>query len=227
MNSTCELLASIRPVVGPAMSARPSPRLVAHTCCSCLTQCVRSLPLRVALRVCFVLTVTLLQSAAHAAVREDICLPAGTFPMIGGGATVLSHPTCFSPPATHLYPWETKHRSATRDAKDQFSGTRIVRYNFHDALYQCTKRRMRLPSVDELRALVAYATAADGKQDTYSIVALQNDARYPGGRYGWGGASYYWTNTLAGTGYRKVVDLKEGRVRIDHSSHRAYVSCVR
>jgi hypothetical protein len=40
---------------------------------------------------------------------------------------------------------------ATRkqSAPDPFNGVRVVRYDYHDALYHCAKRDMRLPTVDE------------------------------------------------------------------------------
>jgi hypothetical protein len=161
---------------------------------------------------------------------EEICMPEGTYPMIGGGATIFSHnKTCFSRPVTNRYSWEKKIPRAKRSAPDTFSGAPVARYDYHDALYQCSKRGMRLPAVDELKALFAYANTANGAVTggRYAIVAPKDDSHYPGGLYGWGGASVYWSHTFAGKGFHKVVNLIDGRVSIYHDSRVGYVSCVR
>jgi hypothetical protein len=161
---------------------------------------------------------------------EEICMPAGTYPMIGGGTTVFSHnKTCFSGPVTRRYSWEKKIPGTRRSAPDTFSGARVAQYDYHDALYQCSKRDMRLPTVDELKALFAYANIANAAVTggRYAIVAPRDDSHYPGGLYGWGGASVYWSHTFAGKGFHKVVNLSDGRVSIYHDSHVGYVSCVR
>lgn len=150
--------------------------------------------------------------------------------MFGGGTTVFSYnKTCFSRPATDTYPWEKKSPSATKGAPDPFNGSRVVRYDYHDALYHCAKRDMRLPTVNELKALFAYANTdnSTGTRSKYAIVAPKNDSRYPGGLYGWGGGSLYWSHTLAGKGFHKVVNLGNGRVSSYYDSHKSYVSCVR
>lgn len=150
--------------------------------------------------------------------------------MIGGGTTVFSHETTrFSRPVTTPYAWEKKIASAKRSAPDTFSGARIVQYDYHDALYHCTKRHMRLPTVEELKALFAYANADNGTATAtrYAIVAPGSDSRYSGGRYGWGGASMYWSHTFAGNGVHKVANLSDGRVSTFHDSQVGYVSCVR
>ncbi|MFM0260273.1 hypothetical protein [Paraburkholderia sediminicola] len=88
---------------------------------------------------------------------------------------------------------------------------------------------MRLPTIEELKALFAYTNADNGTAtaNRYAIVAQGNDSRYPGGLYGWGGASMYWSHTFAGNGVHKVVNLSNGRVSIFHDSQVGYVSCVR
>ncbi|MFL9999170.1 hypothetical protein PQR34_48145, partial [Paraburkholderia sediminicola] len=160
---------------------------------------------------------------------KEICMLEGTYPMVGGGATVFSRKTCFSRPVTNRYSSEKKIPLATRSAPDTFSGARIPRYDYHDALYQCSKRGMRLPTVDELKALFAYANTANAvvTGSRYAIVAPKDDPHYPGGLYGWGGASVYWSHTFAGKGFHKVVNLSDGRVSIYHDSRDSYVSCVR
>jgi len=163
------------------------------------------------------------------AAAEEICMPKGSYPMIAGGATVFSHDqTCFSRPVTNTFPWEKKIPRANSSIADQFNGTRVVRYDYHDALYQCAKRHMRLPAVEELSALFVYANtgnnAATGSK--YAIVAPENDSRYPGGLHGWGGSSTYWSRTFAGKGFHKVVNLENGRVSIYYNSRTGYVSCV-
>jgi hypothetical protein len=46
---------------------------------------------------------------------REICMPAGTYPMIGGGSTVFSHnKTCFSRHVTTRYSWEKKIPGARR-----------------------------------------------------------------------------------------------------------------
>jgi hypothetical protein len=176
-------------------------------------------------------------SASDAAATPDaiagvgqICMPAGTYRMAGGGATVFSQEkTCFSRPVTNRYRWEKKAAQAKRSVPDNFSGTRVARYDYQDALYQCAHRRMRLPTVQELGALFAYVNAANGATagSRYAIVAPANDPRYPGGIYGWGGASAYRSHTFAGNGLHKVVNLGDGRISIFHDSQAGYVSCVR
>lgn len=160
---------------------------------------------------------------------EKICMAKGIYPMIGGGTTAFSREsTCFSRPVTTPYAWEKKIARAKRNAPDTFSEARIVQYDYHDALYHCTKRKMRLPTVEELKALFVYANADNSKAtaNRYAIVAPANDSRFPGGLYGWGGASLYWSHTFAGKGFHKVVNLSDGRVSVSHDSHVGYVSCA-
>jgi hypothetical protein len=179
-----------------------------------------------------VLSSSLLLTATRAnatVAAEEICMPKGTYPMIGDGTTVFSHDqTCFSRPVTDTFPWEKKIPRANKSTADQFNGERVVRYDYHDALYQCAKRHMRLPAVEELTALFVYANtgnhAATGSK--YAIVAPENDSRYPGGLHGWGGSSTYWSHTFAGKGFHKVVNLTNGRVSIYYDSRTSYVSCV-
>ena len=161
---------------------------------------------------------------------EEICMPKGTYPMADGGTTVFSHDsTCFRPAATRIYPWERKISRATMSPPDPYNGARVVRYDYHDALYHCTHLHMRLPTVEELKALFAYANKANNAAmgSRYAIVAGEGDSRFSGGVYGWGGGSVYWSNTFAGTGHRKVVDLGTGRVGISRDSQLNYVSCAR
>jgi len=175
---------------------------------------------------------SLLPTAARAnamVAAEEICLPKGTYPMIGGGTTVFSHDqTCFSRPVTKTFPWEKKIPRANKNASDKFNGARVVRYDYHDALYHCAKRHMRLPAVEELTALFVYGNtgnnAATGSK--YAIVAPKDDSRYPGGLYGWGGSSTYWSHTFAGKGFHKIVNLENGEVSIHDDSRTNYVSCV-
>jgi hypothetical protein len=175
---------------------------------------------------------SLLPTAARASEMvpaEEICLPKGTYPMIGGGTTVFSHDqTCFSRPVTNTFPWEKKIPRANKSAVDQFNAARVVRYDYHDALYQCAKRHMRLPAVEELSALFVYANTGNNAatESKYAIVAPENNSRYPGGLHGWGGSSAYWSRTFAGRGFHKVVNLKNGRVSIYYDSRTSYVSCV-
>jgi hypothetical protein len=105
----------------------------------------------------------------------------------------------------------------------------VVQYDYHDALYHCVKRKMRLPTGKELSALFLYANTYNGqaKESHNAIAAPGNDVRYPGGVYGWGGGSTCWSHTFAGKGFHKVVDLSNGRVSTNQNSHRGYVSCVR
>jgi len=160
---------------------------------------------------------------------EEICLPKGTYPLIGGGTTLFSHDqTCFSRPVTNTFAWEKKIPRANKSAVDLFNGARVVRYDYHDALYQCAKRHMRLPAVEELIALFVYANTGNhaAMEGKYAIVAPENDSRYPGGLHGWGGSSTYWSHTFAGRGFHKVVNLQNGRVSIYDDSRTRYVSCV-
>jgi hypothetical protein len=193
---------------------------------------LRTVLLRALVAAVPVLSLSLSHAAAQAdpmVATEEICMPEGTYPMIGGGTTVFSHDrTCFSRPATN-YPSEKKVLRAKQSAPDTFNGARVVRYDYHDALYNCVKRDMRLPTVEELKALFAYANRGNSTAtgSKYAIVAPKGDSRYPGGLYGWRGGSRYWSHTRAGNGVHKVVDLSNGRVSIDHDPHRSYVSCVR
>ncbi|REE24126.1 MULTISPECIES: hypothetical protein [unclassified Paraburkholderia] len=161
---------------------------------------------------------------------REICIPKGTYPTAGGGTTVFSHEkTCFSRPAIDTYAWEKKSARIKKGAPDAFSGLRIVMYDYHDALYHCAKRRMRLPTLDELKALFAYTNAhgSPGGGSHNAIVASKDDSRYEGGIYAWGGSSPYWSHTLAGNRMHKVVNLADGRVSIRHDPQPNYVSCVR
>ncbi|SAL83245.1 hypothetical protein AWB67_06350 [Caballeronia terrestris] len=160
--------------------------------------------------------------------KEEICMPEGSYPMDGGGTTVFSLQNCFSRPVRDTDPWEIRIPRAKKSPRDAFNGARVSRYDYHDALYHCVKRHMRLPTVEELTALFVYANRdrSTTKASKYAIVAPRNDARHPGGFYGWGGSSKYWSHTFAGNRKHKVVDLSDGRVSIDHDPQRAYVSCV-
>lgn len=167
--------------------------------------------------------------ADTAGAAEEICLPKGIYPTIGGGTTIFSYDnTCFSRPVTKTFPWEKKVARANKNAQDTFNGQRVVRYDYHDALYHCAKRHMRLPTAEELTALFVYAntgnSAAEGSK--YAIVAPKNDVRYSGGLYGWGGSTTYWSHRFAGKGFHKVVNLENGRVSIHDDSRGNYVSCV-
>jgi hypothetical protein len=86
---------------------------------------------------------------------------------------------------------------------------------------------MRVPSADELKALVSYANGPEYLHDGYAIVASKGDKRYPGGVYGWGGQLGYWSSTFGGRRLHHVVSLTDGRGAPYHDSHRAYVSCTR
>jgi len=189
---------------------------------------LRFVLLRVLLPAVPILISSLSPAAARAdamVATEEICMPEGTYPMIGGGTTVFSYKSCFSRPVTNTYPWEKKIPRTKMSAPDPFNGARVVRYDYHDALYHCAKRHMRLPTVEELKALFAYAnSAATGSK--YAIVAPKNDSRYPDGLYGWGGGSIYWSHTFAGKGFHEVVNLSNGRVSIYYDSHRSYVSRI-
>lgn len=160
---------------------------------------------------------------------EEICMPEGTYPMVGGGTTVFSSKICFSRPVTDTDPREIRVPRAKKSATDTFNGVRVVRYDYHDALYHCVKRHMRLPTVEELKALFEYANAGNttATESKYGIVALKSDPRYPDGLYGWGGSSIYWSHTFAGKRIHKVINLTNGRVSNYHDPHRSYVSCVR
>jgi len=176
------------------------------------------------------LSVPFMAQAGALSSTDEICIPKGTYPMNGGGTTVFSQDrTCFSRPAIRPYPWEKKIARAKLGPPDPFNGARMVTYDYPDALYQCTKRHMRLPSVEELKALFVYANAGNGAEmaGKYAIVAPKDESRYPGGLYGWGGGSPYLSHTFAGKGFHKLVNLANGRVSIDHDSRRSYVSCVR
>jgi hypothetical protein len=167
---------------------------------------------------------------AATADAEKICMPEGTYPMIGGGTTAFSRSkTCFSRPVSKRYSWEEKVPRAQSSATDTFSGARVARYDYHDALYQCSKRGMRLATLEELKALFAYANSTNsaGMGGGYAIVAQKGDSHYSGGLYGWGGASVYWSHTFAGKGFHKVINLSNGRVSIYDDSRVGYVSCVR
>ncbi|SAL02378.1 hypothetical protein AWB81_06210 [Caballeronia arationis] len=155
-------------------------------------------------------------------------MPEGTYPMHGGGTTVFSLQNCFSRPVRDTDPREIRIPRAKKSPRDAFNGARVSRYDYHDALYHCVKRHMRLPTVEELTALFVYANrdSSSATASKNAIVAPKDDARYPGGLYGWGGSSEYWSHTFAGNGKHKVVDLRDGRVTINHDPQRAYVSCV-
>jgi hypothetical protein len=188
--------------------------------------------LRAVLTAVPVLISSLSPAAARAdtmVATEEICMPEGTYPMPGGGTTVFSRKTCFSRPVTNAYSWEKKIPRAKLSAPDPFNGARQVRYDYHDALYHCAKSHMRLPTVEELKALFNYANSANSTAtgSKYAIVAPKDDSRYPGGLYGWGGGSMYWSHSFGGKGFHKVVNLGNGGVSIDHDSHSGYVSCVR
>jgi hypothetical protein len=158
---------------------------------------------------------------------EEICMPKGTYRTSVAGTTVFSRDkTCFSRPVTSPYPWEKLR--AKKSARDPFNGARVVQYDYHDALYHCAKRDMRLPTVEELSALFVYVNGGSnaGTGASYAIVARGNDSRHPGGHYGWGGGRRYWSHTFAGKGLHKVIDLSNGRVGADHDVHGNYVSCV-
>jgi len=178
------------------------------------------------------LSSSILPTAARAnatVAADEICLPKGTYPMIGGGTTVFSHDqTCFSRPVTKTFPWEKKIARANKNVQDKFNGARVVRYDYHDALYHCAKRHMRLPTVEELTALFVYGNTGNNAAmgSKYAIVAPKNDLHYPGGLYGWGGSTTYWSHTFAGKGFHKVVNLENGRVSIHDDSRGNYVSCV-
>jgi hypothetical protein len=184
-----------------------------------------------------VVSSSLLPTAAWAnamVAAEEICMPkgtypTGTYPTTGDSTTTFSRDqTCFSRPVTNPFPWEKKIPRANKRTQDSFNGARVMQYDYHDALYHCAKRHMRLPTVEELTALFVYGNtgnnSAPGGQ--YAIVAAKDDPRYPGGLYGWGGSSTYWSHTFAGKGFHKVVNLENGRVSTYYDSHRRYVSCV-
>ncbi|WP_133665975.1 hypothetical protein [Paraburkholderia sp. BL10I2N1] len=101
-------------------------------------------------------------------------MPQGTYPMIGGGTTAFSHDkTCFSRPATDAYSWERKSARVKKGAPDPFNGARIVQYDYHDALYHCARRHMRLPTAEELKALFAYANAgSEPPRESWRLVGL-------------------------------------------------------
>ena len=198
--------------------------------------CGKRNPRYALLRTLLIAVVVLSSSLSPAAARasaivaaEEICMPKGTYPTTGDGTTVFSHDqTCFSRPVTNFFPWEKKIPRANRSTQDQFNRARVVRYDYHDALYHCAKRHMRLPAVEELAALFVYGNTGNNSApgSKYAIVAPKDDLRYPGGLYGWGGSSTYWSHTIAGKGFHKVVNLENGRVSIYYDSHKSYVSCV-
>jgi hypothetical protein len=132
---------------------------------------LRFVLLRVLLPAVPILISSLSPAAARAdamVATEEICMPEGTYPMIGGGTTVFSYKSCFSRPVTNIYPWEKKIPRTKMSAPDPFNGARVVRYDYHDALYHCAKRHMRLPTVEELKALFAYANSAATGANTQS-----------------------------------------------------------
>lgn len=156
----------------------------------------------------------------------------GTYPTTSGSKITFSHDkTCFSRPVVNTFPWEKKIPITSRRAQDQFNKASVVRYDYHDALYHCARRHMRLPTDEELTALFVYGTTGNTGNDSasgskYAIVAPKDDLRYPGGLHGWGGSSAYWSHTFAGKGFHKEVNLENGRASINHDSDRSYVSCV-
>jgi hypothetical protein len=180
----------------------------------------------------FVLGSSLCSTTAHAnamVAAEEICMPEGTYPTTGGATTIFSHEkTCFSRPVTDTFAWEKKIPRANRSTQDQFNKAQVVRYDYHDALNHCARRHMRLPTVEELKALFVYGNPGNNSApgSKYAIVAPKDDLRYPGGLYGWGGSSSYWSHTFAGKGFHKVVNLENGRVSSNYDSHASYVSCV-
>jgi hypothetical protein len=193
---------------------------------------MRSVPLRALSAAVFVLGSSLFPGATQAnatVAEEEICMPHGTYPTTAGAMIVFSHDkTCFSRPVTHTFPWEKKLSRVTKRTQDRFNGARVVRYDYHDALYHCAKRHMRLPSVEELTALFVYENKGDNSApgSQYAIVAPKDDLRYPGGLHGWGGSSTYWSHTFAGKGFHNAINLENGRVSINHDSQHSYVSCV-
>jgi hypothetical protein len=180
----------------------------------------------------FLLSSSLMLTSARVNAKvtaDEICMPKGTYRTIGDGTTVFSHDkTCFSRPVTDTFAWEQKIPRANRSTQDQFNKARVVGYDYHDALYHCAKRHMRLPTPAELMALFVYGNTGNNSESgsQYAIVAPKDDPRYPGGLYGWGGSRIYWSHTFAGKGFHKAVNLENGRVSINSDSHRSYVSCV-
>ncbi|WP_206997092.1 hypothetical protein [Trinickia mobilis] len=152
-------------------------------------------------------------------------MPPGNYPVADRADLVLRSPLCFSPPARVAQGGKaTLGRSVKRDS---FSGTAVGGYTYGEAVHYCLERHMRLPSTDELKALVGYANGPEHPHGGYAIVASKDDERYPGGVYGWGGQLAYWSSTFGGSRFHHVVWLTDGRGGPYHDSHRAYVSCVK
>jgi len=166
---------------------------------------------------------------AHAQLPEPpaggICMPAGKYPVAGSVDLVLRTPRCFSPPAQQGP--DGKAGLGRPVKRDSFSGTAVGGYTYDEAVHYCLDHHMRLPSSDELKALVGYANGPGHPNGGYAIVASKGDTRYPGGMYGWGGQLGYWTSTFGGNRLHHVVQLTDGRGGPYHNSHLAYVSCVR
>jgi hypothetical protein len=151
----------------------------------------------------------------------SICLPEGKYPVAGSADLELSAPRCFSPPAPQARGGKGQVR------RDSYSGTTVGGYTYQEAVRYCLERHRRLPSADELRALVSYANGPEHPHGGYAIVAAKGDTRHPGGVYGWGGQLGYWTSTFGGQRLHHVVQLTDGRGGPYHDAHRAYVTCVR
>jgi hypothetical protein len=163
---------------------------------------------------------------AHAQTPEppagSICMPPGKYPVAGSADLALRTQRCFSPPAP-----QAQGGKAGGVKRDSYSGTTVGGYTYDEAVHYCLDRQMRLPSSDELKALVSYANGPDHPHGGYAIVAPKDDTRHPGGMYGWGGQLGYWTSTFGGRRLHHVVQLTDGRGGPYHDSHRAYVTCVR
>ncbi|RKP43600.1 hypothetical protein D7S89_25515 [Trinickia fusca] len=175
------------------------------------------------------LTLSIAPGRAHGQLPEpaagSICMPLGNYPVAGSADLVLRSPLCFSPPAPAAR--GGKAGLGRRVDRDSFSGTTVGGYTYGDAVHYCLERHMRLPSTDELKALVGYANGPEHPHGGYAIVASKDNKRYPGGVYGWGGQLAYWSSTFGGTRFHHVVWLTDGRDAPYHDSHRAYISCVR
>jgi hypothetical protein len=152
----------------------------------------------------------------------SICLPPGKYPVVGSAALELGTQRCFIPPAPRA-----PGGKAGGLQRDSYSGTNVGGYTYEEAVHYCLERQMRLPSSDELKALVGYANGPDHPHGGYAIVAAKDDTRYPGGVYGWGGRLGYWSSTFGGRRLHHVVQLTDGRGGPYHDSHLAYVTCVR
>ena len=167
-------------------------------------------------------------SRAHAQLPEPpaggICLPAGTYPVPGSADLVLSTSRCFSPPAQQEL--GGKGSVGRRVKRDSFSGTAVGGYTYGEGVHYCLDHHMRLPSSDELKALVGYANGSEHPNGGNAIVASKDNTRYPGGVYGWGGQLGYWTSTSGGSRIHHIVQLTDGRGGPYHDSHLAYVTCV-